>query len=145
PDGTKYQFTMYNGDTELCQQGSLTSMNLPAGGRIDYTYVDFLPVGGGKRQGDPPFSPGVRTRTKVPADGTASKTWNYEAAATDYGTVTLNPFVTEARELTVTITDPEQRQTNSYFSIARHIFVGGGGWKPAEYGLPFTHRLSLTA
>jgi YD repeat-containing protein len=143
PDGTQYRFDMYNGDPQNCQQGSLTSMALPTGGGIDYAYIDFLPVGG-KRTGDPPFSPGVRTRTKVPADPLSpSMTWTYVAEATNAGPVSLNVY--EMRELTVTVTDPEQRQTKSYFSIARHFFTDGGGWKPAEYGLPFTHRFSLTA
>jgi YD repeat-containing protein len=150
PDGTKYAFEMYNGDPGMCQQGSLTSMTLPTGGQIQYSYTDFLPIGGGKRAEDPPYSPGVRTRKKSPSGSGPAMQWDYEPAVGDYnplpgGTLGRNP-----RELLVTVTDPvtvadpDQRKTKHYFSIARQNY-NDENWRAAEYGLPFTHATTVTS
>jgi len=88
PDGTNWSFN-YN------SYGDLSSITLPTGGIISYTWASSSNWGTWKGVG-PPASRVVATRSADPNDGSAPKTWTYQYPVTmASGNVTYNTFVTD--------------------------------------------------
>jgi YD repeat-containing protein len=150
PDGSKYNIHAHNDATNgYCFQGSLETLTLPTRGNVSYTYIDWTL--GHQRDYDPPYLPGVSHRTKTPAGGTP-QTWNYDPAPDSHyqgpGCPTSVDCVQEYRARKVTVTDPDNRRTRHYFSNvptpATSEQIAGGGWTPAEVGLPFTRDTTKT-
>jgi YD repeat-containing protein len=148
PDGSKYNLQAHNNAVDgYCFQGSLERLTLPTGGNISYTYIDWISAA--RRYLDPPYLPGVWRRTKTPAGGGAPQLWKYEAVPDAYYRPPCWPSCRdEFRARTVTVTDPDNRVTRHYFSNvptpATSEQIAGGGWTPAEVGLPFTRDTTKT-
>jgi YD repeat-containing protein len=143
PDGSQYEVSAYQvdfanlqPDDPLCSQGSIKMLTLPTLARIGYTYQNYLHNHGKQRSA--PYVPGIKDRTKTPADGSSAQTWNYTSALSD---VSVCPPLcpSERRELRVTITEPDNRVSRHYFSIADTDDYSVG-WSPVEWGLPFTRK-----
>ncbi|HEV7426781.1 MAG TPA: hypothetical protein VGQ46_10470 [Thermoanaerobaculia bacterium] len=159
PDGSKYEIEAHNtaepsrpGDPPgYCMQGSLENLTLPTRGKLSYGYTDWTLLH--PRFYDPPYLPGVLTRTKTPAGGGTAQIWTYQPAVdAEYWGPGCQPNPDcphELRARTVTVTDPDHRVTRHYFSNvptpATSEQISGGGWTPAEIGLPFTRDTAKTA
>jgi YD repeat-containing protein len=147
PDGSQYDLSAYQVDIAssppgqpLCSQGSLAKLTLPTRASIGYTYQNFMH--NHTKQRSAPYIPGVLDRTKTPAGGGAAQPWHYAPVRSDpkpFNDCPTCPF--ENRELMVTVTDPDNRISRHYFSIAETDDPPTGvGWLDIEFGLPFTHK-----
>jgi YD repeat-containing protein len=142
PDGSQYKLDTYQDNPPGCNQGSIKTLTLPTLGSVSYVYTKYFHNGIIKTRS--PYVPGVKQRTKTDAGGVA-QTWTYAP-------VDQNPADTFCagcpgnqhfnRERVLTLTDPENRQSHHYFSIAESDQNNGhidpAGWNLPEMGLPFT-------
>ena len=148
PDGSKYSMPDYvvPSTSLLCatQPGRIEALELPTGGRIQWTYQSYQfprPMG--------PFSPppgatkaletsiGVATRTFVNADGTVHGTWQYETSLTPNPDA-QGPGFPQPNELVNTVIDPFGNKTVHYFTVDMEGGDYTGDWSVYDYGLPFT-------
>jgi RHS repeat-associated protein len=113
PDGTEYQFG-YDSGTTSGHYGQLTSMTLPTGGTINYTYNMVTDALGN------PYS-WVHTRT-TPDSSTA---WTYTFATV--GTACSSGQVNCEQKLTVTKPSPSGNQDTDVYTFV----LNGGDW-PVE-------------
>ena len=141
PDGTSYD--MQQGSTpsyiNTCPAGiadapgSLTQMELPTGGEIEWTYQEYeFPPG--TTWGAFNSSAGVSTRKAVSLDGSTLGSWNY--VTRDFGGTKSN----DPEVWTDVVALPEGDCRRHFFS-ATHFTIPSQdkGW---EYGLPFVRSTS---
>lgn len=166
PDGSVFTFT-YLPNTISCDQGTLKSITLPTGARIDYTYRDFLISTNqcSNLVGWWTHYVGVGTRG-ITGPRLTEGTWTYTSDLFKTGiayttcptdqpiqTLRLAPY----EELVVTGSDPSGNVTEHYYSVwppsdgepiydaqgqPTMTYDSPGGFKPEEYGLPFTRRFA---
>jgi len=148
PDGSQYKVGAYQDNPPGCNQGSIKTLTLPTLGSVSYVYAKYFHNGIIKTRS--PYVPGVAQRTKTDASGIA-QTWTYAP-------VDQNPADTLGagspgnqhfnRERVLTLTDPENRKSHHYFSIAESDENNGqidpAGWTLLEMGLPFTRATVTT-
>lgn len=151
PDGSIYTFT-YNASTGVnCEMGTLKSVRLPTGAKIDYTYETY-PV-------PPPPPPvttcspamewttilvGVRGRTiSGPGLTTATSTYRSDLSVNDVlvscdGSPAMQGAPPE--EMKVTVTDPIGDVVERFYSVWPGVHNSPLTWPfdPYEYGLPLT-------
>lgn len=137
PDGSFYEFTYFDNDTDDVLSGGMASLRLPTGGEIRYTYRrDFYL----NEEPFPDQSPiraadGVGTRSlfEDPISATATGTWTYDLVTGDNPD---SPFFTGPGQAppcfhTRVVTDPEGNAVEHFFSTVRLE----KGW---AYGLPLS-------
>jgi len=137
PDGSAYAWSSADyitalppaGQTCTSGAGSITAINLPTLGRLEWTYqtYTFPPTSAGPRQWRT-SNPGVATRAMRDRTGTLLGVWSY--------TTLLN-----GSELKNSVTDPLGNRIDRYFSVANTSSFTG--WSKYDYGLPFTRNQVL--
>lgn len=141
----------YNDSVTTTPRGALSRLQLPTGGRIEWSYGDYLfpvhqhcaspcPIGDNCQvEGEPPPPLpqwgtrvwGVTERRRVSASGADLGTWTYDAGfETDpYACANGNTIFVATQQVT-TVTDPLGNQTRSYFSVfqqkGNEALVAGG-------------------
>lgn len=149
PDGTNWTF-----QTDPAN-GVVTSLGLPTGGQIDYTYSTVLfPVAGCSGSYWQIQSGAVGSRTFWDLYGTNLGTWIYSAQLSNYPVTHLlcgtNDYEqSPAEEEQVTVTSPLGHKSVHYFSVfpgwnGNPDYTTGQGYQglfhPEEFGLPLSHN-----
>jgi len=135
--------------------GHLLKLALPTGGKIQYTvgprsFPGNPDSGGHPTQTAKSHSMAVATRTLVDPANTTAGTWTYSSVLTNVLNVSLaNGGTTrEFKGLAVTVHDPLDRTTVSYFTVDHFgddpsCYPGSPG--ESEYGMPFTRAPGTAA
>jgi len=154
PDGSSFVAT-YNADASPeCDQGTLSSLTLPTGGRIEYAYR-FFDVPSQQCSVNARWhahSVGVATRRMFDGDSNPKWTYNTEYSTPPIGQVTCDnegdgPIVvvndpSEFFTTTVTV-DGESTVRKYHYSVWPHQSVSPNGYHNAEFGLPFKRENPL--
>lgn len=149
PDHSTYTMPVTDYETALppgpctVDSGRIKGLNLPTGGRLEWTYTSHTLVAPGSascfRGPKRPWqqsSRGVGTRTV--RNGTTTGTWTYGSS------LEIRPFDTgrnctpTPREKRTKVTSPLGDETVYFFSVAGD---GETGWPAKEFGLPLTHNV----
>jgi hypothetical protein len=114
PDGTRYSFG-YDSGTTPGHYGQLTSMMLPTGAQITYTYANFV---------DSMYSPttGVHITRGVSSRTTPDGTWTYAPLVTTQCTATLPQNCKQQ----LTVTKPAYNGRND--NVVYKFNLNGGTW-----------------
>ena len=159
PDGSQYSFNYETTESQVAVQsqcgtsnGMLTSMTLPTGGTVKWTYQQWeLPTFG--CLGRPAYqeSVGISQRTVTDLNGGNPATWSYaKQRFFQFGVGGCKAGQPESwQEEQTTVTDPQKNDTVYYFSVlpvsalnpAGIPTVTGVYADPAEQSLPLTRRV----
>jgi hypothetical protein len=153
PDGSAYGFT-YNTTGTEGDSGALSSMSVPTGGLISYTYQYFeTPTDGCSHGSWTRFLTGVGQRT-LSGPGIPTATWTYSRTLNrppnfqvlcdvhDILVWSLAP----PEEMITAVTDPGGNVTEQYYSVWPDTDptnqTNPDGFLPNEYSYPFTHKIT---
>ena len=117
PDGTNYSF-QYDSGTTAGHYGLISSMTLPTGGQISYSYVNFLPNGG--------FMPGENRliASRTTPDSATPWTYNYSNVPNTCQSHTSPNYVVNC--------ETQTKVTKPSGDYAVYTFIDNGGSWPLE-------------
>ncbi|HEX8618817.1 MAG TPA: hypothetical protein VF911_14635 [Thermoanaerobaculia bacterium] len=164
PDGSTYAMKYASDGAGQVAPGRINELTLPTGGRTTWEYVIWQMAHTEAcltYARDPldfyTFTPGVKTKTAYPAgETTGGATWNYTPhmepnggpyyECTDEAGNLLGYGEKPGEQFTVTLKAPDNNETVHYFSVwpgyNNQVLASDGGFRPSEYGLPFTRRFT---